>query len=270
MRNKMITGVKYTFLVIASLFSIFPLYWMAVSATNTSTDVIAGKLTVGKNLTVNFAGLLEAQDVLTAFVNSFKNATLLTVLALIICSMAGYGFEIYHDKAKDRLFSVLLLAMMIPFAATMIPLFQMFSHMNLLNSTLGFVLPTVSTPFMIMLFRQSSRSYPYDIIEAARIDGLSEISIFFRIYIPTMMPTYSVAMTIVFMNGWNNYLWPKIIMLTEESVTMPMMVANLITGYVIDYGMLMLGVLISTLPTIIVFFLLQKSFVQGITGSVKG
>ena len=165
--------------------------------------------------------------------------------------------------------NIILLAMMVPFAATMIPLFQMFSKAKLLNSTLGFILPTISTPFLIMMFRQSARSFPHEIIEAARLDGLSEFGIFTRMFFPTMRSTYAAAMTITFMNAWNNYLWPKVIMTNNDSQTMPMLVANLIEGYVTDYGMLMLGVLICTLPTVIIFFLLQKSFAEGITGAVK-
>ena len=151
----------------------------------------------------------------------------------------------------------------------MIPLFQMFAQARLLNTALGFVLPTISTPFLIMMFRQSARSFPHDIIEAARIDGLSELSIFFRMFIPTMRSTYAAAMTITFMNAWNNYLWPKVIMQDNKSITMPMLVANLKEGYFTDYGMLMLGVLLCTIPTVIIFFLLQKSFAEGITGAVK-
>ena len=133
----------------------------------------------------------------------------------------------------------------------------------------AFMLPTVSTPFLIMLFRQSARSFPHDIIEAARIDGLSEVGIFFRMFFPTMRSTYAAAMTITFMNAWNNYLWPKVILQTDDSITMPMLVANLLGGYTVDYGMLMLGVLICTIPTAVVFFCLQKSFAEGITGAVK-
>lgn len=270
MRRKIRNIARYVFLISVSFLSVFPLYWMAVSATNTSVEVIAGKLVPGTYLFENMKLLFESQNVQQAFWNSLRNATILTISTLLVCSIAGYGFEIYHDRIKDIVFSILLLAMMVPFAATMIPLFQMFSNMNLLDSTMGFILPTISTPFMIMLFRQNTRSFPHDIIEAARIDGLNEIAIFFKVFVPTMIPTYAVAMTIVFMNAWNNYLWPKVIMLSDDGVTMPMMVANLITGYVIDYGVLMLGVLLCTIPTVIVFFLLQKSFVAGITGAVKG
>ena len=122
---------------------------------------------------------------------------------------------------------------------------------------------------MIMLFRQASRSFPVDIIEASRLEGMSEISIFFRMYIPVMKSTYGAAMTVTFMNAWNNYLWPKVILQNNESITMPMLVANLKSGYSVDYGMLMLGVLICTLPTAVIFFCLQKSFSNGLTGAVK-
>ncbi|WMJ89409.1 carbohydrate ABC transporter permease [Anaerocolumna sp. MB42-C2] len=261
--------LNYFVLTVVSILSVFPLYWMAVSATNKSVDIIGGKLIPGNYLLENWKSLLQAQDVGNALMNSFRNSILLTLVSLIICSIAGYGFEVYHDKAKDTVMSILLLAMMVPFVATLIPLFQMFSKMGLLNSTIGFILPTISTPFLIMLFRQSARSFPHDIIEAARIDGLGELKIFLQMFIPTMRSTYAAAMTIVFMNAWNNYLWPKVIMLSNEKITMPMMVANLLSGYVIDYGMVMLGVLVCTIPTVIVFFLLQKSFAEGITGAVK-
>ncbi len=101
-------------------------------------------------------------------------------------------------KAKDRLFSVLLLAMMVPQVATMVPLFKMFSKAGLLNTAVGFILPIISTPFMIMMFRQNARSFPIDIIEAARIDGLSEVRIFLQMFIPTMKSTYAAAAVITF------------------------------------------------------------------------
>lgn len=252
-----------------SVISVFPLLWMVIAATNKSVDVTRGRLLPGTYLFENFKNLVAVQDVGSAMVNSFKYSIILTIISLIICSLAGYGFEIFHDKAKDAVMSVILLAMMVPFVATMIPLFRMFSSAHLLNTTLGFLLPSVSTPFLIMMFRQSARSFPHDIIEAARIDGLSEIRIFFQMFIPTMRSTYAAAMTITFMNAWNNYLWPKVIMTDAKSQTMPMVVANLTQGYVTDYGMLMLAVLICTLPTAIVFFCLQKSFAEGITGAVK-
>lgn len=269
MTSKVRMAFSYVFLTIVSLLSIFPLYWMVVASTNKSVDVVRGTLIPGNYFIENLKNLLDSQKVGTAMFNSFQYSIVLTIISLIVCSLAGYGFEIYHDKGKDTVMSVILLAMMVPFAATMIPLFQMFSQAKLLNTAIGFVLPTISTPFLIMMFRQSARSFPHDIIEASRIDGLSEISIFFRMFIPTMRSTYAAAMTITFMNAWNNYLWPKVIMQDNDSMTMPMLVANLKEGYFTDYGMLMLGVLLCTIPTVIIFFLLQKSFAEGITGAVK-
>ena len=259
----------YLILTVASILSVFPLYYMFCASTNRSIDVIAGKLIPGTYLMDNFKSLIAQQNLRLALWNSFRNATVLTVLCLLVCSIAGYGFEIYHDKAKDAVMGVILLAMMVPFITILVPLFQMVAKMKMLNSTLGFILPTVSTPFLIMMFRQSARSFPRDIIEAARLDGLSEIRIFFQMFIPTMKSTYAAAMTITFMNAWNSYMWPKVIMTQSESMTMPMVVANLTEGYVTDYGMLMLAVLICTLPTALVFFILQKEFAEGITGAVK-
>lgn len=261
--------LMYAFLTIVSFLSVFPLYYMACGATNKSTDVITGRLYPGTHLVENFKNLIANQPLGTAMWNSFRNAVILTLIALVVCSIAGYGFEIYHDKGKDVVFTILLTAMMIPFAAIMIPLFRMFSDLKLVNTMVAYMLPTISTPFLIMMFRQSARAFPHDIIEAARIDGLSEIGIFFRMFIPTMRSTYAAAMTITFMNAWNNYLWPKVILKSNESITMPMLVANLQGAYAVDYGMLMVGILIRTLPTVIIFFLLQKSFAEGITGAVK-
>lgn len=259
----------YLFLIIASLLSVFPFYWMLSASTNTSLDVIRGKLIPGSYFLENLNNLLTNYDLKSAMINSFVYAIAQTLISVFICSLAGYGFEIYHDKAKDRLMTVVLSAMMVPFVAIMIPLYQMFSKAHLLNTVWGFILPSLATPLLIMMFRQAARSFPKDIIEAARLEGLSEFEIFIKMFIPTMKSTYAAAMTITFMNAWNNYLWPKVIMTTGKSLTMPMLVANLKEGYVTDYGMLMLSVLFCTLPTAIIFFVLQKSFAEGITGSVK-
>lgn len=259
----------YIFLAIVSLISVFPFYWMIMAATNNYVDVSKGKLTFGTYAAENFRNLISQQPLGLAMKNSFVYAITVTVICLFICSLAGYGFEVYHDKWKDKLFSVLLLAMMIPQVATMIPLFRMFSKAGLLNTVLAFFLPMISTPFMIMMFRQNSRAFPVDIVEAARIDGLSEIKIFFQMYMPVMKSTYAAAAVITFMNAWNAYLWPKVCMTDGKSLNMVMLIANMTGGYKIDYGMIMMGVLFCSIPTLVVFFVLQKQFAEGITGAVK-
>ena len=242
--TKVKTAFSYVILILASFLSAFPLYYMICGATNTSIDIVRGRLLPGTHLLENFQTLIATQNLGRAMFNSFRNAIIITVVALLVCSIAGYGFEIYHDKGKDILMSILLLAMMLPFVAIMIPLFKMFSAWKLVNTWI-------------------------DIIEASRLEGLSEIKIFFTMFLPIMKSTYGAAMTVTFMNAWNNYLWPTIILQDKNQITMPMLVANLKSGYSVDYGMLMLGVLICTLPTAVIFLCLQKSFANGIAGAVK-
>ena len=260
---------SYIFLIIVSFISVFPLYWMITAATNTTVEVARGKITFGLHALENFQKLTQGQDLWGALWNSFFYAGVQTIVALLICFLAGYGFELYHDKLKDKVFSFLLLAMMVPQVATMIPLFKMIAKMKLLNTVWAFILPTISTPFLIMMFRQNSRNFPVDILEAARIDGLSEFKIFFKMYLPVMKSTYAAAAVITFMNAWNAYLWPKVVMSDNRAQTMPMLIANLAAGYTVDYGVLMMGVLFCSIPTMIIFFVLQKQFAEGITGAVK-
>ena len=265
---------SYIFLTLFALFSIFPLFWMLTAATNTTVDVSQGRLWFGDFGVENFKALLEGapffqSKLWSAMRNSFFYAAVQTVASLFICSLAGYGFELYHDKAKDALFGVLLMAMMIPGVATMIPLFTMMSKMKMLSSVWGFILPSLATPFMIMMFRQNSRNFPVEIMNAARIDGLTEFGIFFKIYMPVMKSTYAAAAVITFMNAWNAYLWPRVVLKAPEAQTMPLFIANLAGGYTIDYGALMMSVLFCSLPTVIIFFILQKQFAEGITGAVK-
>ena len=162
MTKKLVTTVsKYLFLTAASLLSVFPLLWMLISATNRSVDVLGGTLLPGRYLLENLRTLLATTNITRALWNSLRNASVTTISALAVCSLAGYGFEVFHDRIKDRVMSILLLSMMVPFAAIMIPLFMMFGKAGLLDTTIAFVLPSVSTAFLIFLFRQSTRSFPW-------------------------------------------------------------------------------------------------------------
>ena len=261
--------LTYIFLILVSIVSVFPLFWMVVAATNQSVDVIGGKLTPGTRLLENYNNLIANQKLWTAFWNSCRYTILITLAALLVSSLAGYAFIIYKDKVKDVVYKVIICTMMIPFVALMIPLFQMYSKAGLLNTAVGFMLPSLATPLLIMMFRTGAMAFPLDMIEAARIDGLSEFQIFYKMFLPTMKSTYAAAAVVTFMNAWNNYLWAKVIMTDDTTQTMPMLISNLISGYVTDYGMLMLGVLITTLPTAVVFFALQRNFVEGLTGSFR-
>jgi lactose/L-arabinose transport system permease protein len=268
-RINVYTPLMYAFLIVVCVFSAFPFLWMISAATNKSVEIIKGRILFGTYFIENAKNLFVTSNVGRAFFNSLKNTIAGTLLSLFVCSMAGYGFQIYRDKNKDRLMSVLLLSMMVPFASVMIPLFQMFSVMNLLDTTIGFILPSVSTAFLIFFFRQNSVSFPYEIVQAARVDGMGEFGIYVKIYLPVMAPTIAAAAIVTFMNNWNSYLWPLIIMQKQESRTMPLLITGLTAGYVTDYGMLMLAVSVCTLPTLLLFVTQQKRFVAAILGSDK-
>ncbi|MBO7746680.1 carbohydrate ABC transporter permease [Paenibacillus sp. MWE-103] len=265
----------YVFLSLAAIISIFPFLWMIVSATNKSVDVTKGTLLPGANLGANFSKIVDQIALGPALFNSAKISISTTVLALLIASLAGYGFEIFRSRAKDVVFNILLLSMMIPFAALMVPLYRMFGTITRVIPAIGIdtmsavVLPTVTTAFLIFFFRQSTKMFPKDMLEAGRIDGLNELGVFFRIYVPTMRTSYAAAAIITFMSSWNNYLWPLVVLQSPEKRTIPLLISNLGSSYAPDYGVNMLVILIATLPTAIVFFLMQKHFVAGMTGSVK-
>nr|WP_307998827.1 carbohydrate ABC transporter permease [uncultured Merdimonas sp.] len=268
-RRRAICGVQYLFLTIMAVISVFPFLWMIISATNSSMDIILGKMSFGGELMNNIKNLLGAGDLLNCLKNSAILSLFITTLSILICSLAGYGFVVFKSRAKEFWFSVILLSMMIPTSSLVIPLFKMFSGMGLLNTKLGVMLPSLSTAFLIFFFRQNTKSFPQETIQAARIDGLGELGIFFKIYMPMMKPTYSAAIIITFMSSWNNYMWPLISLQTPDQRTLPLLISSLGTAYTPDYGMIMVGIIITTIPSALIFFLMQKSFVNSMMGSVK-
>ncbi len=265
----------YIFLLMMSIVFVFPFYFMIISATNASVDVTSGSLLPGKELLNNLKNVFEQTDMVTALKNSAIIAVSQTVLALIISSIAGYAFEVYRSKWTDIVFNIILMSMMIPFAALMIPLFKFFGRLSTINPMIGFntyasaYLPYIATAFLIFYFRQNTKMFQQELLEAGRIDGLSEIGLFFRIFMPTMKNTYAAAAIITFMNAWNNYLWPLVTLQTNEMRTVPLLLSNLGSSYAPDYGLMMIAILIATIPTLIIFFVLQKYFVAGMLGAVK-
>ncbi|MDZ5034050.1 carbohydrate ABC transporter permease, partial [Clostridium perfringens] len=264
---------------ILSFISVFPFIWMVIATTNKSVEITKGTLIPGTYFFENLKNLLASDlQYMTAFKNSLKIAAVTTVLAMLISSLAGYAFEVYKTKTKDKIFKFILLSMMVPFAALMVPLFRMFSKFSnvvplkgiSLNTHGSVIIISVASAFLIFFFRQNTKSFPKDLMEAARIDGLGEFGIFFKIYIPTMKSTYAAATIVTFMASWNSYLWPLIALQSPEKRTLPLVISALGSSYTPDYGLMMTAVLIATLPTALIFFLMQKHFVAGMTGSMKG
>ncbi|HBA97641.1 MAG TPA: lactose ABC transporter permease [Lachnospiraceae bacterium] len=279
MGNKAARFFMYLFLTIASFISVFPLLWMIIASTNRSVDVTKGTLIPGSYFMENLNSVLSSN---LGYINAFKNslfvAVVTTALAMLVSSAAGYAFGIYKSRLKNMTFSFILLSMMVPFAALMVPLFRLFSKFSsipglnfiALNTHGSVIIIAVATAFLIFFFRQNTAMFPKDLIEAAGLDGLSEYGIFFRIYMPSMKSTYAAAVVVTFMSSWNNYLWPLIALQSEEKRTLPLIISAMGSSYTPDYGMIMTAIVISTLPTALIFFFMQKQFVAGMTGSVKG
>ncbi|ALV21993.1 MULTISPECIES: carbohydrate ABC transporter permease [Carnobacterium] len=270
MKSKILTPLKYLFLIICSIISIFPFYWMVAGATNTSNQIAEGKITLGNQFLVNLKSLFEGYNIPLIMWNSIKVTLITVVLSLLVTSLAAFGFEKFKTRKSEIIYSIFLLFMMIPFAALVIPLFKMMAGFHLVNQHLALILPSVSNLFLIFFFRQSFKSFPNEIIDSGRIEGAGSYGIFFRLVFPMMKSTYAAATIYSFMNSWNSYLLPLIILQTEDKYTMTLLISGLSSAsYVANYGVQMVAIVIATIPTLILFVAMQKSFVAGMTGSIK-
>ncbi|MQX45221.1 carbohydrate ABC transporter permease [Sinorhizobium medicae] len=263
------SAATYGFLGLMAFLSIFPFIWMVLGATNSSIDIIKGKLLPGAAFATNVGNFFTLVNVPLVFWNSAKIAILATVLTLAVSSLAGYGFEMFRSRSRECVYRAMLLTLMIPFAALMIPLFVIMGKAGLINTHIAVVLPSIGSAFVIFYFRQSTKAFPSELRDAAKVDGLKEWQIFLFIYVPVMRSTYAAAFVIVFMTAWNNYLWPLIVLQTNETKTITLVISSLASAYYPDYGVVMVGTILATLPTLAVFFFMQRQFVQGMLGSVK-
>ncbi|QGH36191.1 ABC transporter permease subunit [Gracilibacillus salitolerans] len=265
-------SLLHFFLIVGVIISLGPFYWMIVGATNPSGDVLSfpPKIVPGNYFVENLTNLSEAIPIMKAVFNSAVIAIVFVLASLLVCSMAGYAFAKFKFKGSNIIFSSFLLAMMIPYQATIIPLFQIFGALDWINTYHAVILPQICYPFAIFLIRQNMKGIPDSMIEAARIDGAGEISIFFKLALPTMKPALAAVGIFLFTHQWNNFMWPLIVMTSSEMYTLPVALSTLAGLNSVDYGQLMLGTAISVLPIMVVFLMLQKHFVSGILGgSVK-
>ena len=268
-KQRIASVVVYIFLGVMAFLSVFPFLWMVIGATNTTSDIVKGKMSFGEALVVNATTFFAQVNAPLIFWNSAKITIIATVLTLLISSLAGYGFEIFSSRFREKLYTLMLLTLMIPFAALMIPLFMLMGKFGLINTHIAVVLPTVASAFIIFYFRQSTKAFPHELRDAARVDGLKEWQIFFLIYMPVMRSTYAAAFIIVFMTAWNSYLWPLIVLQSNDTKTITLVISSLGSAYYPDYGVVMIGTVLATIPTLFVFFAMQRQFVEGMLGSVK-
>lgn len=263
----------YFVLLIGVLISIGPFYWMFIGATHSSGEIfsIPPNFLPGDKLAENFRGLRGQIPFLRALFNSVLITLLYTTFGVLISALSGYAFAKFRFKGRDAIFFVLLLAIMIPYQVTLIPLFRMMTELGWLNTYQAVILPNLAFPFAIFLMRQNMRGIPDDLLEAARVDGCGELRIFWNIVLPVMRPALAAVTIYMFVFQWNNFLWPLIALRTEEMYTLPVALSSLIGLQRIDYGQVMLGATLATIPIMVVFLALQRQFISGIFGgAVKG
>jgi len=205
------------------------------------------------------------------FGNSLFVTITQTVLTLLVSAWVGFGFAFYKFKGKNLLFVCVLIEMMIPFEILMLPMYREIVSLKLTNHFIGIMLPYLAHPMAIFFFRQYLQSLPKEILDAGRIDGCSEYGIFFRLIMPIMKPAFAAMAIYVGMYSWNNYLWPLLVLSDSKKFTLPIGLTSLLGPYGNNYTLLVSGAVMSVLPIMILFYLAQRFFIEGMsTGSVKG
>ena len=219
----------------------------------------------------NYRELFERAGIGKYLLNSFLIATCVTVLSVFFNTMAGYAFAKLNFSGREKIFRGLLAALVIPGQVAMMPLFLMLKQMHLINTYAGAIVPGMAAIFGIFLVRQYARSIPDELLEAARIDGASEFRIFFQIVLPVLKPILVTLAIFSFLGAWNDFMWPLIVLSDQNMQTLPVALASLSRENVQDNELMMAGSVVTVLPVLILFLVLQRYYIQGLMlGSVKG
>lgn len=199
-----------------------------------------------------------------SILNSVIISTTSSLLGIFIASFAGFGYEFHRSKLSELFFTVTVLSMYIPASSLLLPTFLIFKNLSLLNTYFALILSSLNTPFLVFLFRQNIKKFPFDIIKAARLDGASDVRIFFRLCIPYLKPVFISAFIITFFESWNSILIPVVIIQSSEKFTNSIYLNSIGSIWFSDYGVLMASLLISTLPTLISFLIFRHYIKRGI------
>jgi multiple sugar transport system permease protein len=206
-----------------------------------------------------------------SLLNSALIAFSVTAISLVVNSMAGYAIAKLRFRGRDRLFRWLLTGLVIPVQVAMLPLFLLMKQLGMINSYWGVIVPGMASIFGIFLIRQYATSIPDDLLDAARMDGASELRIYWSIVLPVIMPILATLAIWTFLSTWNDFMWPLIVLSDERRYTLPVALANLMGEHVQDTELMMAGAVLTVLPVLITFLLLQRYYIQGImAGSTKG
>lgn len=263
----------YLALVVAAVASVVPFLWMVIAATHETSSLFGTPLPVlpGGELWANLARLQESVNFSRVMLNSLVIAVIYTVFSSVVSIMCGFGLATYRFRGSGILLGVVLVTMMIPMQVLLVPLFQMFASIGWIDTYQAVILPFVANAFGIFLMRQGFLDFPPSLIEAARIDGASEWRIFYGIVLPVAKPQIAALVIYTFISQWNAFIWPLLMLNTENQYTVPVALNTMIGMSRVDYSGLMLGSLLATLPLMVLFLVFQKQFVSGLLGgAVKG
>lgn len=255
------------------LVTAIPYVYMVSATFKPNTEVYSLPITLLPRsfYTGNYEQLFSMFPYVRWFVNTVFVASLRTGIAIVLCAMGGYAFAKYEFRFKRALFLLLLATMMLPFHVVLIPLFIMMVRIQWVNTYYALIVPFAVSAYGIFLLRQYMVSVPGELLDAARIDGSSEMGIFWRIAMPLVKPGLGVVAILFFTMAWNDFIWPLIVLSKTALYTLPLGIATMFGPYEIQYGTIMAGSFLSTVPIVIVFLAMQRQFVSGLTvGALKG
>ncbi|MCG8571913.1 MAG: carbohydrate ABC transporter permease [Spirochaetes bacterium] len=265
--------IIYTFLIFILILCVVPFYLMIINGTRASTDIIAGvSLIPGNNIFPNYESLSQNIHMFKGLLNSSIVAFTTTLLCAYVCALAAYAFAFFHFPFKKVFYGLILLSMMVPPHLGLIGYFELLSKIKLLDTLMGIILPGVASAFAVFFYVQYLKSSLHEsLLESARIDGASEFRIFHSIALPIMIPGIAVMSIFTFVFNWNNYIFPLVVLFSDDKFTVPVMIAQLnSTAHRTDFGAVYLGVAISVVPILIVFSAFSKFIISGISlGGVK-
>ncbi|MBZ6077618.1 carbohydrate ABC transporter permease [Microvirga puerhi] len=247
-----------------------PVLWAILSAFKTRSDIFAGDVWPRTWSIENFRDLLAKTLYLRWMFNSLFVAIISTVLGVFFCSLGGYAFAKFEFPGKTVLFWIVIASVSIPAFTTVIPLFGWLARLGLLDTYLVLILPFAANAFGIFLMRQYCIGVPNELLDAGRIDGCGEFRLYWAVVLPLLRPALGTVGILIFIASWNSYIWPLVMMRTDDMLTLPVGVASLKGDQLPEYGMLMAASVLSSLPIILAFLIMQRQFIAGLTqGAVK-
>lgn len=262
--------ITYLILVVGLLLTASPLLWMLITALTPPDALAQNPPAYGRFSLQNFAILLDSRHIIRWSINSLLIALFVTISQTIFNSLAAFGFSAGNFRGKETLFLILLGAMMVPSQIIMLPLFLFMASWQLTDSMWALLLPSMAAPFGIYLIRQYMDSIPLQLSHAAQIDGATDLDVFIHIYFPLSRPILATSAIFIFISQWNAFLWPLVILNSENNYTLTVGLSTLQDQQLLDYGLLMAGATISAIPMVIVFLLFSKHMLEGMRkGAIK-